>query len=245
MNIRQLIFAFCLISWHSSAQGLSGTTGLFNIPVGRIPEDRTFIAGAHFLDRHYGGYKYTRDPDFQWDALATFATLVFLPRVELQFRYTHLLGRKINQETKYFPDRMATVRVQALRERRWVPAVTVGLQDFAGMLSAFSLSSPSYYAANYVVASKKQALGPCVMDLTFGYGGQLRRVAKVQLDGAFGGLAIGWKGLPGTDFIVEYDSRHWNIAGRVLLFKRLQLLAGWYNLKAFSGGLSWRNRIGR
>jgi hypothetical protein len=242
--IKQLILLVCataLVLYQSVAQSLSGTTGLFNIPSGRIEKDRTFILGVNFMDRNYGSYKYSKDKDFEYDALATYATLVFLPRIEVQFRYTHLLGREISLKERYFPDRMATIRIQALKESRYCPALTVGLQDFAHALgNSLGLSSPSYYSANYAVASKQWKVGVLTTDITLGYAVALRQAQHLNLNGAFGGMAVGWKRFPGSDIMLEYDSYRWNAAVRVLFFKRLQLLAGWYGMKTLSGGLSWR-----
>jgi hypothetical protein len=244
---KKLILLVCASIWvsaHTEAQALSGTTGLFNIPSGRIEKDRTFLFGANFMDRKYGAYKYSKDADFEYDALATYATLVFLPRIEVQFRYTHLLGREISPKERYFPDRMATIRIQALRESKYCPALTVGLQDFAHALgNNLGLSSPSYYSANYVVASKNLPIGRLISDFTLGYAVSLRHAKHLNLDGAFGGLAVGWKRFPGTDFMLEYDSYRWNAAFRVLFFKRLQMLVGWYGMDAISGGLSWRVKL--
>ncbi|MDP5049900.1 MAG: hypothetical protein NWQ39_15965 [Saprospiraceae bacterium] len=39
------------------AQGLSGSNGLFNIPVAYLPDDRQMTMGAHFLNKNYGSFK--------------------------------------------------------------------------------------------------------------------------------------------------------------------------------------------
>lgn len=222
---------------HASGQGLSGTYGLFHTPVALVPEDKTLLVGAHFLDKHYSSYKIYFDKNQAWDGLATFASIAFLPRLEVQIRYTHLLNREISPATKYFPDRMLSVRYQALRERGFRPAVTVGMQDCAYQ---FGFASTSYFAANYVVASKTLEVSGLRVLTNVGYGFGLRPVERLQLEGVFAGLALGHTKLSGADILLEFDSRYWNVGGRVLLFKRLQILAGWYDWKAFSGGLSWR-----
>lgn len=215
-------------------QGLSGTSGLFNIPVAYMLEDRTVILGAHFLHRDYGSYKYETDKLYEWHGVGTFATIAFLPWMEVQFRYTHLVDRVISPSTSYFPDRMTTFRFRLIPEGRYYPAVSVGFQDMLGCCT--------YFKGNYLVASKSAALAGFRAQGHLGYSMPFpdhRNPMRVP-EGVFGGISLSLQRYPGLELMLEHDSYRWNIAGRVLLFKHLQILAGWYEWKVFSGGLSWR-----
>jgi hypothetical protein len=222
------------------AQGLSGTSGLFNIPVAYLLEDRHVALGAHFLHRDYTSYKYSKDNSYQWHGLATFATIAFLPRVEFQFRYTHLLGREISSSTRYFPDRMLTLRFLLLKEGEYLPALTLGLQDQTYLLGG----EGGYYATNYIVASKTMSKGPFRLQGHLGYG--LPRLAtresppRVYYDGLMGGASLRWDRLPAAELLLEHDSHRWNTGLRVLFLKHWQVLAGWHRMRGFSGGLCWK-----
>ena len=215
-------------------QGLSGTSGLFNTPVAYMAKDGTVFLGAHFLHRDYGSYKYATDKSYEWHGLGTFATMAFLPWMEVQFRYTHLLDRVISPSTKYFADRMTTFRFRLIAEGKYVPAVAVGFQDVLGCCT--------YFKSNYVVASKTASLAGLSVQGHLGYStpfAEHRNPNRVP-EGLFGGMSLSLQRYPGLELLLEHDSHRWNVGGRVLLFKHLQILAGWYEWKAFSGGLSWR-----
>jgi len=222
------------------AQGLSGSNGLFNIPVAYLPDDRQMTMGAHFLNKNYGSFKYGRDKDYQWHGLATFVNFAFLPRLEFQFRYTHLLRREINADSRYFPDRMLTFRFQVLKESAYLPAITLGLQDQTYLFDG----DFSHFATNYLVASKLIRWGDIEWRNHLGYGlpplKEQHRSTQFSYNGLFGGIGLRWSRLPGLEMMLEHDSRNFNVGIKILLYKRLQFLVGLHEGKAFSGGLSWR-----
>ena len=233
---------FCLLFQvkEACAQGLSGSNGLFHVPVAYLPEDRTAIAGVHFLHRDYASYKYRLDKTHQWHGMAAFVTVAFLPRMEFQFRYTHLLGREISSSTRYFPDRMLTFRFLALKERRYVPALTLGLQDPTYLFGG----EKGYYTSHYAVASKSAQSSRFRVSGHLGYGfpllSQQRSPDRVYYQGLFGGTSFSLTRFPSAEFVLEHDSQYWNMAVKILFLKHLQVLAGLHQGRAFSGGLSWK-----
>lgn len=216
------------------SQGLSGTSGLFNTPVAYMAKDGTVFLGAHFLHKDYGSYKYATDKSYNWHGVGTFATMAFLPWMEVQFRYTHLVDRVISPSTKYFADRMTTFRFRLIAERRYVPAIAVGFQDMLGCCT--------FFKSNYVVVSKTASLAGLSVQGHLGYSTPFPEHSNPNRvpEGLFGGMSLSLQRYPGLELMLEHDSHRWNVGGRVLLFKHLQILAGWYEWKAFSGGLSWR-----
>ena len=45
------------------------------------------------------------------------------------FRYANELNRVVNVETQYFPDLMFSMRGRLLKEKKYLPAIVLGLQD--------------------------------------------------------------------------------------------------------------------
>jgi hypothetical protein len=239
-----IIFTLGLLSaGNGVAQGLSGSNGLFNIPVAYLPDDRQMTIGAHFLNKNYGSFKYGRDKDYQWHGLATFVNLTFLPRLEFQFRYTQLLGREISADSRYFPDRMLTVRFQILKDSTYLPALTLGLQDQTYLFDG----DFSHFATNYMVASKtvKWSAFECHNHLGVGLPllKEQHRPTQFRYNGFFGGIGLRWSRLPGLEVMVEHDSSNFNVGMKMLFYKRLQLLVGLHESKGFSGGFSWRTNL--
>lgn len=138
-----------------------GSPGLVDMPTAESLPDGTFAIGVS----HFGG--------------TTRTTLTFqaTPRLSASFRYVGIQDWNANGFDTY-RDRSFDLRYQVLKERRTLPAVTVGLQDFAGT---------GIYAGEYVVATK-----------TFEGGARLPGRVKVTAGLGWGRLAS--SGAIGTPF---------------------------------------------
>jgi hypothetical protein len=121
---------------------LSGAPGIVDMPNAQLSPDATLSTTLS----HFGG--------------TTRGTLTFqiAPRLSGSFRYLGVEGlRQLGgqdipgQRGSVYYDRSFDLRYQVLTEGRHRPAVTIGLQDFAGT---------SLYGAEYIVASK--ALSPAL-----------------------------------------------------------------------------------
>lgn len=67
------------------------------------------------------------------------------PRITTALRYSRVPGINDHNDLGYIWDRSFDIRVQALEERGWQPAVAIGLQDFMGT---------GVYSGEYIVATK-------------------------------------------------------------------------------------------
>jgi len=106
---------------------LYGSAGLIDMPGGEQQKDGD-------LSMAVGTYKGS-----------TRATLTFqiTPRLSGSFRYIAITGYNLNGTTRY--DRSFDVRYRLLNESKYLPAVTIGLQDFAGT---------GIFSGEYIVATK-------------------------------------------------------------------------------------------
>lgn len=105
-----------------------GMTGLIDMPSGEAMEDGQFAIGVS----HFGGQTRT-----------TF-TVQAAPRIQASFRYVGIQDANLAGFETY-RDRSFDVRFLLNRESRYLPAVTLGLQDFAGT---------GIYAGEFVAATK-------------------------------------------------------------------------------------------
>jgi hypothetical protein len=211
-----------------SAQSLTGTTGLFHIPTAEMMADKTFMIGLTQIPGQYSLYG-----EGMHDNRAGYATLTFLPRVEIMFRYTHLDNWRNGPYGTYFPDRMIAVRVQVLREKNVQPAVLIGFHD----LRFKGFSSHSFFGANYIVASKTFQPSGFIFGLHSGAAFDLFGEKSQTMKGLFGGISISHSLTPWANVIVEHDSRRLNAAVKLLFVNHLQVMAGLMDMKYPAGGV--------
>ena len=211
------------ISRPASAQALTGTTGLVTIPTARMADDRSLMVGAHLVDRRHHNSPYGDNA-----ALMEFATVGFLPFLEVGLRLTRVL----DTPRQGVGDRMVSVRLRLLEEGARRPAVVVGAHDLLGT---------RIYHATYVVASREVAPVPVAgtVGLHLGYGGDWLPVPvhAHQFKGAFGGVSVSPR--PWIALMAEHDAERLNAGVRLRLFGRVTLLGALHGLEDLSGGISY------
>ena len=196
------------------SQSLTGTKGLLHVPTAELYPDKTFAIGASFLPQPYmstprGGKLY--------DAYTTYVTATFFPWMEVMFRYTHHVGIEVNPITQYFPDRMLTVRLQLLKEKKYVPAVLFGLQDMSGAIGA-TMESATQYSATYGVATKNFEWQQWQVGVSAGYAFDFLDMPTTDFKGLFGGVSISHKSIKNVGLLLEHDSETFNAGVELFLF---------------------------
>lgn len=108
-----------------------GVTGAIETPTADMPDDGEVMATVS----HFGSL--------------TRSTLSFqvLPRVQGSFRYARFGGLKFSGYDDYY-DRSFDLSIQILKERRFLPAIKLGFQDFVGT---------GILSGEYIVATKQVA----------------------------------------------------------------------------------------
>jgi hypothetical protein len=211
-----------------------GTSGLFHVPTANVPADRTIILGSSYIpmeDMPRGFLERGNQPAI-YDALTAQATVVFLPSLEVMFRYTGNLKMNERDRQTLFMDRMLSARLRLWKEGELIPAVLLGYHD---------MGSYSYFESQYLVASKHiDALG-MQLGLHAGYAFDLFGRRSEAYRGSFGGIALMPLGDERLELILEHDSHHPNAALRIQLFSRLSLMAGLYELRRAGFQVSLRH----
>jgi hypothetical protein len=232
-----LITLFFLFGFfHLAAQSLTGTNGLFKIPSAVIAPDGESYIGASFYPK---GYYELYNAGDQFTGMPTFITLSLYDRVEFMFRYTHQLGHEVNPQTRYFPDRMFTVRYNALKEGKYHPAITIGLHDVSEALGG--TTATPWFLSTYLVASKSFQSESFTVSPTIGYAYDLFGASRPMIfDGLFAGIELTPKLFPYITAVAEYDTSNFNVALKTTVLGHLHFAVGLLDMQALSGFFTYR-----
>ena len=227
---RSFVLAFLLLTVFisgSEAQSLTGVTGLLNAPSANMQKDGTFYTGANYLNRNYIN-AYGRG---KYNCLIYYFDLTFLPFLELNFRNTRQLD---NPDHSHTVDRMISIRLQVLRERKYWPSIVLGAND---LLTTASKGN-QFFGAVYAVATKNIPVKKSEIGITGGYA--LPYFKNSQFVGFFGGVTFTPSFLRQVTLMAEYDSKNFNIGGSVLFFKHLYCFALLQGMESVSGGVAFK-----
>jgi hypothetical protein len=236
--MKQTLLALFIVmgSFHLSAQSLTGTNGLFKIPSAYVAPDGQSYIGASFYPKGY--YEYL-NAGSRFTGMPTFITLSMYDRVEIMFRYTHQLGHEVNPQTEYFPDRMFTLRYNALREGKNHPAIAIGLHDVSEALGG--TSATPWFLSTYIVASKTFETSSLSIAPTIGYAYDVFGSSRPMIfDGIFGGFELSSTKFPHLTAIAEYDSESFNVALKTTVLGHLHFAVGLLDMQALSGFFTYR-----
>jgi hypothetical protein len=222
---------------------MTGTSGLFHIPNGYVQDDRTLTAGLIYIPNTIMPNDFLRRPigPSPYNALAGYANYVFIPRLELQFRFTGNLGMDEDLRDRTFMDRVMSARIQVLNETHSIPALVFGVQDFGS--TWFNEESGSYFAAHYAVASKRFRFQSVRLGLHVGYAFDLAGSDTKAFDGVFGGMDVAPFSDDRLQFVAEYDSFRSNAAVKTVLFDHVFLMVGMWDLKTPAGSFGIKARL--
>lgn len=232
---KQLLFCLLLcVSSFGYSQSLTGTTGLLRIPTANLAKDKTVILGASFLNKQLLAYS-----NYQYDAIAGYATIGFLPFLEISIRYTRKIDMpSLEYKTREFADRMPSFRLRLLKEKKNQPALAIGSGDF---ITSVKGSGPHYFASYYAVITKNLFANTKkpALELTVGYAFKIGNARYYDMRGVFGGARIYHPNYQWFSAMIDFDSRYWNMGIRLFLFKHLQIMPVLRNGNIIEGNIAY------
>lgn len=180
--------------------GIGGFNAVLTAPTARTLPDGYAAIGVGFIPSPYALFEAPGH-----DNLAYFATLGFLPFLEVSIRAT----LSMDTDSPSIGDRMLSVRAQLLKETDRRPAVAIGLHDIAGLIDRTE-GTNNYFTALYLVATKTRRLSELAnLEATMGYGVDWITAPSHEFDNLFGGVSAGFRGIL---FIKgEYDAHRFNV----------------------------------
>lgn len=179
--------------------GIGGFNAILTAPTARILPDGYAAIGVGFIPSPYALFEVPGH-----DNLAYFATMGFLPFLEVSIRAT------LSMDTEYpsIGDRMLSFRGQLLKETGRRPALVIGLHDIAGLIDRTE-GTNNYFTALYLAATKTRNLSDHIaLETTLGYGVDWITAPSHEFDNLFGGVSLGFHEIL---FIKgEYDAHRFN-----------------------------------
>lgn len=152
---------------------LIGQSGLVHMPDARIAEEGTLSIGVSNIDPYF----------------TIWSSLTVLPRLELSARFTKIdrvPGAGPDSTFGDYRDKSFDAKLLLLKESTYLPALSVGTQDFTGT---------RLFNAKFITLGKH--FGD--VDVTLGYGAD-------RIDGAFGGIRYRPFWNKNLGFVAEYDA---------------------------------------
>lgn len=152
---------------------LLGQTGMIAMPDARLERDGEFRLGISDSDPYF----------------ALWSSVTVLPRLEVSARYTTIDNIPVFEDGANvgdFRDKAFDAKVLLFRERRYLPQLALGTQDFLGT---------RLFSADFAAASKRVG----AIDVMLGYG-------RDRIDGWFGGLRYQPAWARNLGLVVEYDA---------------------------------------
>jgi hypothetical protein len=213
--------------------GMSGLSGYFNAPSAEVLKDGTVEMGYNMFARDWA-----YDHRGRYSNNAYFATLGFLPRVEVMVRVTALPGfiaYAVEDTASKLTDadRMWAGKAQLIRGSGFLPDVAVGAED--------PLGTRRFHAV-YLVAGRRLKIAGAEVRVDAGVAPRLlRRVTNYTLHGGFGGIEI--RPIRYVALVAEYDSEKWNVGLKAATPLGLTGRLVWLHARTLSGGLGISFRL--
>ena len=228
-----VIIVFLVVSGVVSGQSVTGTSGLIHSPSARMLEDGKLVIGAAFIPKGVFArtiYGFSENAVKINPGLNTYVTYALFPFMEVMFRYTHELNVPVTMETGYFPDRMFGFRARLLKEKKYFPALVLGLQDASAIFGETILSA-SNYSATYFVGSKSIKTGFGNFDLSIGYAFDFNVLKTIDYKGVFGGVSFTSSFYDDLSILFEHNSKGINTGFKLNLISKFNLMFGIWDLE--------------
>ncbi len=245
---------FCLLllfSLSASAQFTYGTTGLLHMPTADMQQDKTFMAGGSYLDKH-------ATPDnWTYNTWNYYINMTFFPWLEVSYTCTIFNDYVRNPPVhRVNQDRQFSGRLRLWKEgwwKSWTPQIVVGSNDVlhgsdhGGDIGSVKEGGNTFFLRYYVAATKH-------IDWHGKWGLHAAYLYSERVVHKFNGVALGVnyrfnlpetsrlnKCMNGLNLIAEYDSRNVNIGAEYRFWKDyVNAVVEMNRCKYFSAGVVFK-----
>lgn len=231
---KKLIIIFALISGavQVSAQQYTGLEGLLHCPSADMHNKGTGRISLALLNKN-------SMPD-HFSHNITAYSLAYSPFDWAEISFTGLV-RKV--EGTIYQDRMASIKLRAIKENKWWPSVVVGSNDPLSTIKSSADDEENNHMCNvYIALSKHYDINIGTLGLHAAYR-RFRKTVNDKWNGAVGGLTFSPCFFPEARIVGEYDGNGFNVGADVKLFKHISLQAICYEMKYFNCGICFEANL--
>lgn len=219
--------------WFSvNGQSSLGVSGLLTVPSAEMQPDGTFMMGGNYLPNAMLPARFGKNTGNYY------FNLTFLPFMEICYRCTLL---KVGERKEHWQqDRSVSLRLQTLKEKKYIPSVVVGSNDAftTYALNPFSRETDNrLFGSVYGVLTKNVLMGTHVLGLTAGY--YLPIYDESSNKGVFGGIRYTPVFFPLLNIMADYDGKKISTGFSFFLFKHFRAYIMMYDFKNISAGVRY------
>lgn len=209
--------------------GLLGNTSLVFVPTAYITPENNLSVGYSHIPKTAALIRHSQENGV--GESLKFVNLGYLSFLEITLRLTKPYQTK---NTFGIGDRSYFVKIQALKESKYLPALAIGMHDW--------FTQATHFHSSYFVASKNFHLFQKSVTLQshLGYGFPIHETNNNYLIGLFGGLNFSWKFL---SLLAEYDAENFHTGLKINIKNFVFLQSTLLNMKEWGGGIHLRFRL--
>ena len=231
---------FSMVAPNHAAVSLGGTSGLINIPVAQVLEDRQVTIGLGMVNRHSAYIQKDISDNFPF-----YIVIGYLPRLEISVGATFVPGKKSYDGTNTYKDGVIGLQCLLVREKSFVPDLAIGVRD----IYRYILLNTTYCVLSKTIAKYPSSS----FRIHFGYGSDMidehiqvaesdkHRPVGHTIVGMFGGLEFNWRNF--VTLMVEYDSDRFNSGLRMHVNRFLYVDIDALNMEDVSGSINFLFRL--
>ena len=228
-----IVACFMLLGLPAMAQFTYGTTGLLHMPTADMQKDKTFMAGASYLNSH------ATPSTWNYDTYNYYINITFFPWLEIGYTCTLFSAEWLGVDKYGYSgytnqDRSFHGRLRIWKEgwwKEWTPQIVAGVNDFTtgggsdyGDM-AVEGDGNGYFNRYYIAATKHLSwYGEWGIHAAYVY----NKRGKDKLNGVAVGVDYQFalkgeepwqKAVNGLNLMAEYDSKFVNIGARYSVWK--------------------------
>ena len=228
-----IVACFMLLGLPAMAQFTYGTTGLLHMPTADMQKDKTFMAGASYLNSH------ATPSTWYYDTYNYYINITFFPWLEIGYTCTLFSAEWLGVDKYGYSgftnqDRSFHGRLRVWKEgwwKEWTPQIVAGVNDFTsgsgGDYTDMVVEGDGngYFNRYYIAATKHLSWnGEWGIHAAYVY----NKRGKDKLNGVAVGVDYQFalkgeepwqKAVNGLNLMAEYDSKFVNIGAKYALWK--------------------------